>query len=808
MATMATMATLSLRIKGKREFTEALERIKAIGERGMQAVRSMGESFGAALLNVGRYASAINSIKSTFNDLKEAINKSARAKAFFASKMTIVNRALATVKKGFIKLKAVILANPIGAAVVAVAALAGGIYLLISRLRQAGQGYKDLYEDSANWLNRQREIAEASADSAAAFEENTRNMQNNAENLRNYAERLEYLASKQELTAGEMATMEHIMGVLNDSVDGLNLAFDEQTGLLNTNFDALSKYLSAAEKQAALDSQLAERSRLQREAIDIAEEKAQAEQRLLDLQEKQNDGSSRNTRERNLLADAIAYEMEALELLTQSMEANEEMQDALTESIDIYANALEDIRQAQKEAADAIDETSEAMENQIFSIEEWERAQRDALTKIERAFESYKRLTTNAFDTVSENAAISVSDMTRNLQENARAVAEWSQNLALLAERGVDEGLLEQLRQAGPQAAATVRELVSACDEELEILNEAFYDSTVVAVESMQRALDPTGVAQSAEELIDYVATAILTNNSMENALIDTINNAFDSLDSTISTIGFDGLGENTVVGFVDGIDNMLPAVDKAGQDTADTYLGAIKGGFNMNSPSREMQRIGVNAGEGLIRGTRDIQPQVENTARTLAVAFINNVANTINRSQDIDNATRRQVEDIRRIADSTVQAMRFDSVGMEIANGVARGIQQGGGFVSNAATNLINSALSAMRSAAAIQSPSRKTHKIGQQLMDGIAGGLSSKMGELATLCKRITNTITGRLEIAPTVGLGLAPTAFAPNPNPSIEIKMYGTTIREDADIERVASRVIRKISSSVDYEGRFRR
>ena len=39
-----------------------------------------------------------------------------------------------------------------------------------------------------------------------------------------------------------------------------------------------------------------------------------------------------------------------------------------------------------------------------------------------------------------------------------------------------------------------MRGLVDAADNELEALNYAFGESTCVAVESMQRELDPTGV--------------------------------------------------------------------------------------------------------------------------------------------------------------------------------------------------------------------------------------------------------------------------------------------------------------------------
>jgi len=672
-----------------------------------------------------------------------------------AAGMGIVKVGLTAVTAGFIKLTAAMLANPIGAIIAGVAALTAGIIALVLWIGRAGEEYKQMAEDSAEWLERQREITAAAAESAAAFEENSRSMQNNAEHLRRQAETLEYLASKSELTAGEMDRMNAIIDELNDSVDGLNLAFDEQTGALNMTAGAMEQYLAAADMQEARNAQIAELSRLNREAIDLEQEKYEAANRLLALQEKQNDGSNRNRRERNLLADAIADEMEALALLTETLEANGGMQDALTESIDVHAQALQDIKQAQEDAAAAIDETTDAMQEQKFSLEDWGKAQSDALDRISRAFESYKSIATNAFSQVSERAATSVQEMIGNLRHNTQAMEEWSKNMAILAERGVDEGLLEQLRRGGVEGAATVRELVAACDEELTELSEIFQSATDAAMEATKRAFDPEGVAQSAEELIDHVALTILNSSSMEDALVGTINNAFGSMDSTIASIGFDGLGENTVAGYVGGINSMQGDVDQAGKDTANTYLDAITGAFDMQSPSREMQKIGVNAGEGLIRGTNDIQPQVEQIARTLATAFINNVADTITRAQDINNALRRQVEDIRRTADSAVQAANFNSIGQEIANGVARGIQNGGGIVANASQNIINNALSSMRTAAQISSPSRATMRIADFMVQGIINQTQKRLKDVQRVSKELSYSFTSGLDEGFSYGL-----------------------------------------------------
>ena len=242
-----------------------------------------------------------------------------------------------------------------------------------------------------------------------------------------------------------------------------------------------------------------------------------------------------------------------------------------------------------------------------------------------------------------------------------------------------------------------------------------------------------------------------MKNQGMENALVSQIEAAFGGMGNTITNIGFDGLGKNTVDGYVQGIENRLPNVHAVGQNTGKTYRDALKASLEQNSPSRVTERIGAGAVDGYVKGAKNTLPQVENIAKTLALAFIDGVANKITMNHDIDNATRRQVEDTRRTADTAVMNANFEAVGMEMANGVARGIDSGSGIVSNAAAFMINNALSTMRNEAQISSPSRRTIELADQLGNGLIIGLKAKGKELAEVCKNITAKVIDNLHIDP---------------------------------------------------------
>ena len=757
----------------------------------------------------------------------------ATAMKAFAVTSGIVTGGLAAVKAAFIKLKTVMLANPIGLIVAGITALAGGIAYLIVRANRVSEAYQEMAEETARLTERQHELTEASAAAAGQFANNLQGMQNQAQYYRNLADEIERLSTQQNLSAGEMELLQRKINELNGSMPGLNLAFDEYSGALNVTAEAMRAYLAAAEGRQKLNAMTDESLRLERELLDLQNGLMETMQKREALEEQLNDGTSRRNADTRALNNAIAELKESENAYTAVIEANRQIQADIAAGIEVHADAVRELERAQAEAAQVVAELTAEMEAQARTAEELERAHEQALEKVEAAFVRYSRIASNAFGQVSESSATTVAEMIDNLQHNTQALEEWSRNIAILTDRGVNEGLVDQLRNAGPASAATVRELVNACDEELNALNNAFKESTRVAVESMKREFDPAGVVESAEELINKVAESILDNQSMEDALVNQITNAFESLDNTISSIGFDIAGTNAIEGFTSGVDSMQIDVRNAGENTGENLLNALNSELESNSPSRATQRIGVYAGEGLIRGVEAIQPRVIDTAQTLTRAFISAISDKIQNNPDINNATRRAIEDMRQTADMAVMNVHFDSIGHEMANGVARGIQNGGGIVSNAARNMINNALNAMRAAAVIHSPSRRTMEMGAYMGDGIIIGLMSKTKELAEACKRITETAIAGLYIDPDEFLPDAggilqsvkralPTmqsyvqqanyqqyaAATASPPASITVDMTGGHyyIREDADIMKIAKAVKKELSRDVEYASRI--
>lgn len=71
------------------------------------------------------------------------------------------------------------------------------------------------------------------------------------------------------------------------------------------------------------------------------------------------------------------------------------------------------------------------------------------------------------FEKVTLKTKVSGKELTKNLQDQVKILAQWTKDLQTLAKRGVDQGLIAELQKMGPGAAAEVHALTQMTDKEL-----------------------------------------------------------------------------------------------------------------------------------------------------------------------------------------------------------------------------------------------------------------------------------------------------------------------------------------------------
>lgn len=87
-------------------------------------------------------------------------------------------------------------------------------------------------------------------------------------------------------------------------------------------------------------------------------------------------------------------------------------------------------------------------------------------------------------------------------------------------------------------------------------------------------------------------------------------------------------------------------------------------------------------------------------------------------------------------------------SIGTALVQGIIWGIGKMAGPLGSAAATVVNGAISRMREAARIESPSKVTVEIGQYIGDGLIAGLESKAAGVAAATKKLTKEVLDRLK------------------------------------------------------------
>lgn len=102
-----------------------------------------------------------------------------------------------------------------------------------------------------------------------------------------------------------------------------------------------------------------------------------------------------------------------------------------------------------------------------------------------------------------ESTRVTVDEYIDALAEQVAAQEEWAGNLKTLASRGVEEGVLAELRRMGPEGAPLVAELTTASDAELDKLASLFARQGRAAAEGTAREIADSKpkVTAAAEEL-------------------------------------------------------------------------------------------------------------------------------------------------------------------------------------------------------------------------------------------------------------------------------------------------------------------
>lgn len=464
-------------------------------------------------------------------------------------------------------------ANPAGILITAITGLtvAVGAYILLNKdnlttMDETTRKTKDLIEET-------RALNEEYAGSADKRSTARAEMESEAAVCGKLAGELKELQGKTSLTAAEQARQKAIIEQLNQAMPELNLSIDEQTGKLNMSTDALDDNIEALMRQAKVQA-------AREDLVKIAEEQYEAEKQLAKLEEQRDEQLKRVEEAQSEYNDRM---QEAKELYGENSELYSNMGVAESEAIRTtkaaYAELDAEIKATQETIDGFTDEYSETMDyisnteaidsaaestqelgnvsvaagEQVTEMSEaMQKAYEDMYESVSDTLDSQM----NLFAQFEEQTAVSKEELLANMQSQIDGVTNWAENMESLADRGINQGLLQKLAQMGPEGSAYVSAFVEMTDEELEKANDLFVDAMTLKSETTD------AVMQSWLEA-----------------------------------------GTNAAEGFQSGIEEGAENVTASGVDLAKEVLDGMKEALDEHSPSKKTKEIAENADAGLIQG-------------------------------------------------------------------------------------------------------------------------------------------------------------------------------------------------------------
>lgn len=521
-----------------------------------------------------------------------AANGVITAKTFALGGMT-TGMGLATVASGLLTAATTalstafnVLLGPVGLVVLAIGAVAAGAVAVYNAVTKESEAFSEQSEILDGLTDQQESLASSEESNAKAADNNLKSIRANADAASELAKELGELDSIENKSASQKQRIGEMVDELNEKYADLSLTYDEEADLLSMNTEQLQAYIEAQqtmEEAAALQERynelLEEESTIRQ---NTAELETQQSEWATQLEQKMMSQSEYNELMQQSSETLAAYSAQEQELADKRAAINTEMAALDTATAQtVISNA-----QAQQEATQAAAEAEEA---------EMERRK--------EALQSYTEAATNMFDTIETESELTTQQMIENMQANTEAVSTWADNLKTLAERGLDQGLLQELRDAGPESAATVAELVTATDEQLQALSDSYRAAGQAAATALQTELGLPEVTNSGSQMVTTMAEGVTNNTALTDATIQMINSAVTSAKPKALSGGQE-IGRQMDNGIVAGVIAGRSAVINAMVQTVRDAIAAAAAEAQIHSPSQVMENfIGLNLMKGWARG-------------------------------------------------------------------------------------------------------------------------------------------------------------------------------------------------------------
>ena len=376
-----------------------------------------------------------------------------------------------------------------------------------------------------------------------------------------------------------------VLAKLCETVPALSGLINQQTGEIEGGTEALRDQIAAWEENALEQAKIAALQE-KRNAYMDAQEDVIAKQIELEMQAakvQEDIARAAESRQNANIWGQMFGTAESQELVKSSeelsrmhaelaaaqeeLEANKEIWEAYCEALDDVADTSQSAADASREMAAAQQAQEEAYNGLISDMDALIAAQEEAKAAAMEQVESV----VDGFSAMEEVATQSIETTIANLQSQIDYMETYSAAIDAAMEKGVDEGLVQQLADGTQESLSILLGLVSGSEEQITALNSKYSE-----------------FSQSKDSMAENMAQIQTDYDSAATAIAERTAQLITDMNQTEAA--FEN-GAATVQGYIDGINSKMGALEGVAEQVASILASAGSG----ESSSRKSSGVKPN---------------------------------------------------------------------------------------------------------------------------------------------------------------------------------------------------------------------
>ena len=669
--------------------------------------------------------------------------------------------------------------------------------------KETSASAKQIEADTDAMVSSMEEVTESAASLQTEYDESIAKVDSMAEEAGKLVDEYYSLADGTDKSEDSQKRMKEIVGSLSGRFDSLSGYIDENTGLLNANRETIEKsidaqldynralanreyrvetteaYSEAVAKEAAAKKMLADNedklASAQRQRDSISRRLVDIDGKMAALQADINDGNAEAIAKYDELSRSKQSLLAADTRLLETGAALTKNNKELDEGSEELAEAIEKLS-AERQAAAELEK--EYFQNVAASFE----AQIEGANNAAEAYTSFSETEITAMKDILASG-IELDDATREHfvnaiqmnEEEVAAIEEGSSRITAAKAKELEARKLagEELTQIEQAQLDRYKEIQDArvaiatnTEEKISLADQISLQKRVKNMQDNQKLI---------ADVDANLAKLRSMNDATLNAFLDSVDTTTEEGMSMIMQIAKDsqnGLGDTTkeflalwLKGTEKGLDDVVDATQEGSKEVAEASNEEL-------SPEKANETYGAyfDQADETIRG----------------------------KSGALELQMKIAVKNVYGEADKLAKNGSWALIGINMIDGIRRGIQSRSGALNSAMRSVINSAVTAAKKAGEIHSPSRLFEReVGAMMSEGMAKGIADKTDAVSSALRE--QVLDAAVSVNPIIFREVGTEV------PSISNRFGGITVNvpisvsrslSDADIQKKAETISRVV------------